>query len=63
MSEVFMFIENPFHFALISKLLFSSLLAKILKRSQVFVLSLAFVQSYPVFSPLSCFLHCLLCCI
>lgn len=65
MSEGFdsVFIKNPLHFAPILKHLFSSLLAKILKRSQVFVLEIAFVQSCPAFSPLSCFLHCLLCCV
>ena len=55
MSEGFesVFIKNPFHFAPILKHLFSSLLAKILNRSQIFVLEIAFVQSCPVFSPLS----------
>lgn len=57
MSEGFkcVFIKNPFRFAPILKHLFSFLLAKILKRSQVFVLEIAFVQSCPVLSPLLCF--------
>lgn len=64
MSEGFesLFLKNPFHFAPVLKHLFSSLLANILKRSQVFVLEIAFVQSCPVFSPLSCF-FAQLCCV
>lgn len=65
MSEGFesVFIKDPPHFSPILKHLFSSLIAKIFKRSQIFVLEIAFDQSCPAFSPLSCFLHRLLCCV